>query len=248
MKKLFLLFALFVCCNSVSAQDIIVRKDTDEIPAKVLKVGSGEIEYKKWDNPDGPVYTLPAQEVFCIKYQNGSKEVIAAAETPAAVSRAGRSAVRPRYQGEISFGYGLCVSDFGSELDLHRIVFETVHGVRVNPYFFAGVGVGVNCFFQDLYGFVGDQVVELGTGGTVLPVFADFKGYYPVSDKFAVYLAWDLGAACGVGGYFKGGSDFYTAIGPGVKLGRRGGGDFGIRFQHMGEGLNAIVFRVGLNF
>ena len=33
------------------------------------------IKYKKFDNPDGPVYTLKKSEVFMIKYPNGNKDV-----------------------------------------------------------------------------------------------------------------------------------------------------------------------------
>lgn len=77
------------------------------------------------------------------------------------------------------------------------------------------------------------------------------KGYLPVSSKAALNLSWDLGAAIGVGGYFNEGTEFYTSIGPGVTFGRQSGGvrgDFSIRFQHMGEGLNAILFRIGIGF
>ncbi len=66
-----------VCCT-VSAQDIILKKNADEIQAKVLKVTETEIEYKKWENLDGPIYIIPANEIFIIKYQNGSKDIISA--------------------------------------------------------------------------------------------------------------------------------------------------------------------------
>ena len=42
----------------------------------MLKITDTEIEYQRWDNPDGPIYTIPAEDVFTITYQNGSKEVI----------------------------------------------------------------------------------------------------------------------------------------------------------------------------
>lgn len=93
--------------------------------------------------------------------------------------------------------------------------------------------------------------IRIGKSGTVLPVFANVKGYLPVSSKAALNLSWDLGAAIGVGGYFNEGTEFYTSIGPGVTFGRQSGGvrgDFSIRFQHMGEGLNAILFRIGIGF
>ena len=66
-----------------------------------------------------------------------------------------------------------------------------------------------------------------------------------------LYLSWDLGAAMGIGGYFSSGTEFYTSIGPGISFGRQNKGvrgDFSIRFQHIGTGLNALLFRIGLGF
>lgn len=227
------------------------EKDATEIQAKVLKITDTEIEFQRWDNPDGPIYTIPAEEVFTITYQNGSKEVIShfdsSRRSAADKQRFGKL---PRYQGEFAFAYGLAVSEGMGDL-VPRIVFETVHGVRINPYLFAGVGLGINYFYKDLYFFDGWDIYELGNSGTVLPIFANVKGYLPVSRKVALNLSWDLGAAIGIGGYFNGGTEFYTSVGPGVTFGRQSGGvrgDFSIRFQHMGEGLNAILFRIGIGF
>ena len=64
-----------------------------------------------------------------------------------------------------------------------RIVFETVHGVRINPYLFAGVGLGINYFYKDIYFSNGWNIYELGNSGTVLPVFANVKGYLPFQAK-----------------------------------------------------------------
>lgn len=183
--------------------------------------------------------------------QNGSKEVIShfdsSRRSAADKQQFGKL---PRYQGEVAFAYGSAVSEGMQDL-FPRIVFETVHGVRINPYLFAGVGLGINYFYKDIYFSNGWNIYELGNSGTVLPVFANVKGYLPVSSKAALNLSWDLGAAIGVGGYFNEGTEFYTSIGPGVTFGRQSGGvrgDFSIRFQHMGEGLNAILFRIGIGF
>ena len=252
MKRLIFIIASTLLVQTVCAQDIIQKKDATEIRAKVLKITNTEIEYQRWDNQDGPVYSIPAEEVFTITYQNGLKEVISHFDS----SRQGAGKKTqygkfPRYQGEFAFAYGLAVSEGTGDL-FPRIVFETVHGVRINPYLFAGVGVGVDYFYKDLYIYNNwGRVLEGYRGGTVLPVFANVKGYLPVSRTVALNLSWDLGAAIGIGGYFSGGTEFYTSIGPGVTFGRQSGGvrgDFSIRFQHMGEGLNAILFRIGIGF
>ena len=76
MKRLIFIIASILLGQTVCAQDIIQKKDATEIQAKVLKITDTEIEYQRWDNPDGPIYTIPAEDVFTITYQNGSKEVI----------------------------------------------------------------------------------------------------------------------------------------------------------------------------
>lgn len=59
----------------VSAQDVITLKSGDEIQAKVTEVGQTEVKYKRFDNPDGPTYTVNKSDIFMVKYQNGQKDV-----------------------------------------------------------------------------------------------------------------------------------------------------------------------------
>lgn len=56
--------------------DIIILKNGDEISGVVTEVGLQEIKYKKCNNPDGPSYVLAKNDVFMIKYANGSKDII----------------------------------------------------------------------------------------------------------------------------------------------------------------------------
>jgi hypothetical protein len=51
-------------------------KDGSEIKSKVTEVNIQDIKYKKYENPDGPTYTIPKNKVFLIKYSNGSKDII----------------------------------------------------------------------------------------------------------------------------------------------------------------------------
>ena len=74
--KVYLIIIIFlfqyIC---LSAQDIIILRNGDEIQSKVTRVTSGEIEYKKWTNQDGPYYTISKSDVFMIKYINGEKDI-----------------------------------------------------------------------------------------------------------------------------------------------------------------------------
>jgi len=62
--------AMFIA-SAVNAQDIIKRKNGDEINAKILEVGTNEVKYKRFDNQSGPTYTILKSEIFSIQYENG---------------------------------------------------------------------------------------------------------------------------------------------------------------------------------
>lgn len=70
------LFCLMLLGNrEAAAQDVILKKDGDEIKAVVKEVLDDAIKYNKFDNPTGPVYSIKKSDVFMITYQNGSKDV-----------------------------------------------------------------------------------------------------------------------------------------------------------------------------
>ena len=56
--------------------DVIILRNGDEIKGKVLEITLTEVKYKKCDNLNGPTISLRKQDVFIIKYPNGTKEVI----------------------------------------------------------------------------------------------------------------------------------------------------------------------------
>jgi hypothetical protein len=75
-RKVFLSVCLLVICWGVChAQDVIITRDAKKINAKVTEVNPGDIKYKKFDNPDGPTYTLPKNQIASILYQNGMVDV-----------------------------------------------------------------------------------------------------------------------------------------------------------------------------
>ncbi|MEM0991448.1 MAG: hypothetical protein AAF806_13250 [Bacteroidota bacterium] len=71
---------LIILCNSIlyftaPAQDLIIFSDGEEVEAKVVEIGVGEISYKKYTNLDGPIIKVAKEDIFMIKYENGSKDV-----------------------------------------------------------------------------------------------------------------------------------------------------------------------------
>lgn len=72
--KLIALATICIYAGHVSAQDLIVKKDGSVIQAKVTKIGTSEVEYKKWSYQDGPQYAIAVADILAINYQNGEKE------------------------------------------------------------------------------------------------------------------------------------------------------------------------------
>ena len=88
MKKILLILSV-LCSLSAMAQDVIVKRNGEELQCKILEVSKNEVKYKRWTNQDGPSFAEKKSDIFMIKYENGEKEVVAyespALETPAVV-------------------------------------------------------------------------------------------------------------------------------------------------------------------
>ncbi|MGG7033926.1 MAG: hypothetical protein ACI7YS_01885 [Flavobacterium sp.] len=81
MKKLFsasiIVFTLLLLnSGSVFAQDVIIKKNKEEIKCKVIEIGVNEIKCKLENNPEGPVFVFRKDEVSKIKYANGTETEI----------------------------------------------------------------------------------------------------------------------------------------------------------------------------
>ena len=76
MKKRVLLVLACVCgAVSASAQDLIVKRDSSRIEARVTEVSPSEVRYKRFSNPEGPTYVLPTADIHAIRYANGEEEI-----------------------------------------------------------------------------------------------------------------------------------------------------------------------------
>lgn len=55
--------------------DVIIKRNGDEVLAKIIEIGINEIKFKKCNNLDGPIYSVLKDDIFMIKYSNGEKDV-----------------------------------------------------------------------------------------------------------------------------------------------------------------------------
>jgi len=96
IRRIFLLtfFIVFVSVDFVSAQtdsqkvmmnrpipqnagfDVIVKLNGDIVYGLVREVGPDFVTYQRTDIPDGPLYTMPRNEIYVISYRNQVKDYI----------------------------------------------------------------------------------------------------------------------------------------------------------------------------
>lgn len=69
----------------VYSQDVIIFQDGEEIEVKVVEIGTNEIKYKKWPpSGEAPIYVEIKENIFMIKYDDGTKDIFKARTTPIA--------------------------------------------------------------------------------------------------------------------------------------------------------------------
>ncbi len=76
MKRLFLVLASMASIASAIAQDVIVKRDGEEIQCRILEVSSNKVKFKQWKNQNGPTFVEKKADILMLKYENGQKEVI----------------------------------------------------------------------------------------------------------------------------------------------------------------------------
>lgn len=83
MKRLFILSTLIFVAASAYAQDIIYLKDGSTVKAKISEINDGDVKYKRFDNPEGPTYTISRDRAEKVVFENGVEEILASENAPA---------------------------------------------------------------------------------------------------------------------------------------------------------------------
>ena len=106
------LFAV-VAYDSVSAQDVIITRDSRRIDASVQEISDTEVRYKQTDNLDGPVFVIKTSEIASIMFANGEVQTFVNVQ-----------AEQPLQQAAPNSGYGY--TDY-------PVVVSKGHMVRYTP-------------------------------------------------------------------------------------------------------------------
>jgi len=82
MRKILLLILVSIFALEISAQDLLIKRNGDELETKILEINVQDIKYKRFDNLDGPVITILKSDVFMIKFENGTTETFSHITSP----------------------------------------------------------------------------------------------------------------------------------------------------------------------
>ena len=211
MKKTLSVCILLFFLTALNAQDIIVLRDATEIEAKVIEVTDAQISYKRFDNPDGPMYRKNTSDVLFVKYANGTKEVFNASASATATPNLNLTEnptkrskkkepknkdslkladfERPIIKRPIFNGYVGVSSDFGAYWGVGANVSL---GCRINDYLYGGILIGLKYFGPYFYDYT-DYYSEM----IMLPFQFDFRTLFPINQKSSYYLNLAFGPGVG---------------------------------------------------
>lgn len=65
---------LWVASLPLFAQDLILKRDGTFLSATVLEVQANQISYKRFDQLNGPTYSIPKAEIASIRYADGTTD------------------------------------------------------------------------------------------------------------------------------------------------------------------------------
>jgi len=178
MKNVVILSFLFLFCFSflAGAQDIIYKKDGSKEEAKIILVGEKEIQYKKFSNLAGPVYSLDKNDILLITYENGEYEMISKTEN---VEKPDKIDLRKDFARNV-FSYHMFDLVFGDfAFSYERILSNGQVGLKIpvalgyyrnnnfgnfNNIFYSGIGVNFYPIGQGIVRYFMGPQARIGLG------------------------------------------------------------------------------------
>ncbi|HBL71843.1 MAG TPA: hypothetical protein DD409_02510 [Bacteroidales bacterium] len=139
-KHILIILMLGLFAVSVFSQDIITMKTGEDISAKVTEITQTEIKYQKWENLEGPQYTVSKYDVLLIRYSNGTKDIFNE-EAPHQIKTNTTPYINPNQlydqkPGAYTYMFGRPIHPVGSR--------KSAWGSGIASLFFPGLGEFIN--------------------------------------------------------------------------------------------------------
>ena len=182
------------------AQDIIVTKQSERIDAKILEISPKEVRYKRLDNPDGPTYVLPKENVASVVYANGGVESFEDSNGESESSSSGN------VKSDAPKTYNRLYRGLEFSLNAGANVLNSSLGYAAG--FQPGLSIGRR-FNEHMYlGLSGAYI----PGAETAPVYATLRSYVPIGGSRMEFIT-DIS----LGYIIEGDAMMFTAV-PGLQI------------------------------
>jgi hypothetical protein len=200
MKKQFILSLTFVFCLGffAGAQDYIYKKDGSKEAAKIILVSEKEVQYKKFNNLEGPVYSIPKRDITLITYENGDYEAV---KSPESAKKAAKTELAENFAknlityqlfdvvyGDFTFAYEriLASGSVGIKIPFgfgyaYSSGFNNWNTNRVYNLFYSGIGVNFYPTGQGKWRYFVGPNIRIGYGKDIY-----WQSYY---DQYGNYIS-----------------------------------------------------------
>jgi hypothetical protein len=104
-KSIFTLIAIIALSFSAFSQDVITKKSGEDVQSKILEVNQTEVKFKKFDNREGPTFTILKSDVLMIRYENGTKDIFNQTEELQTKTKASSDDIRMKGKRDSEMNY-----------------------------------------------------------------------------------------------------------------------------------------------
>ena len=142
MKRTLFLLLFGLASALLFAQDVIVKRNGDQIKSKILEITAESIKYKDFDFQDGPIRNIKISDVAIILYENGKRESFTQPQNQAVsqVSREEVSAEKETPRNTYKGNYFMLGSGFGNSYGIVGYKAQARFGGKVGFGFHCGIG------------------------------------------------------------------------------------------------------------
>lgn len=205
MKNIGVILVLLLTVNTMYSQDVILKKNGDEIKVKVIEISKNNIKYKDFSSLNGPTRNIYTSEVFMVKYENGTKEVFKKNESPK-VNTVSSKSLTESYKNKLNSSFyigingGLPIGDIKDFFNFQAGV-DFAYLIEVADDIEIGGLVGFSNYFGGEYSYYDEYIYDIDDA-SFIPVAFSVR-YNFLDHKF--FGGIDLGYAINISGGAEGG-------------------------------------------
>jgi len=148
---------LLFMATAAGAQDIIFKRTGEEIQAIVVDISPGVIKYRKFDQQQGPVFSIAREQVEKILYENGKTTTFEQNEITEKLSLNEQKTKQTRPSPTFGWHIGFGASDLYGDIAGSKIQLASTIGVsftlpvgRNNTFLLEADVLSLGCGFEDM--------------------------------------------------------------------------------------------------